>query len=245
MVPKNLSEDQKLNREEMCQNVLGKTEEDPDFLNSVVICDETWLFQYNPETKRQSMPWKTTYSPRPKKGTNVKIQDQDNAHRFLRYSRNYYDSVRTTWSNRESDVLHSAFDKVARKNLKKETGDVEEWDNAPAHNALSVQQFLAKKKVLVLHHAPYSLDLAPCDFFLFPKLEHSLNGTHFQSTKDIQRKMTDLLKGFTQNDFQKCFHAWKECMQHCTEAQRNYFGGDTCNIHKLQYNIFYENSLVI
>jgi hypothetical protein len=34
-------------------------------------------------------------------------------------------------------------------------------DNASAHNALSVRQFLAKKQVLVLHHAPYSLDLAP------------------------------------------------------------------------------------
>jgi hypothetical protein len=66
-VPKNLSEDQKLNREKMCQNVLGKTEEDPDFLNSVVTCDETWLFQYDPETKRQSVQWKTTHSPRPKK----------------------------------------------------------------------------------------------------------------------------------------------------------------------------------
>jgi predicted transcriptional regulator len=44
MVPKNLSEDQKLNREEMCQNVLGKSEEDPDFLNSVVTCDEIGSF---------------------------------------------------------------------------------------------------------------------------------------------------------------------------------------------------------
>jgi hypothetical protein len=51
----------------MCQNVLEKTEEDPDFLNSVITCDETWLFQYDPETKRQSMQWKTTLTPRPKK----------------------------------------------------------------------------------------------------------------------------------------------------------------------------------
>jgi hypothetical protein len=83
-----------------------------------------------------------------------------------------------------------------------------------------------QKKVPVLHHAPYSPDLAPCDFFLFPKLKHSLKGTHFQSTEDIQRKTTDLLKGFTQNYFQRCFHAWKERMQHCIEAQRNYFEGD-------------------
>jgi predicted transcriptional regulator len=72
MVPKNLSKDQKLNREETCQNVLVKTEEDPDFLNSVATCDETWLFQYNPETKRQSMQWKITHSPRPKKARKSK-----------------------------------------------------------------------------------------------------------------------------------------------------------------------------
>jgi hypothetical protein len=86
--------------------------------------------------------------------------------------------------------------------------------------------FWQKKQVPVLHHAPYSPDLAPCDLFLFPKLKHSLNGTHFQSTEDIQRKTTDLLKGFTQNDFQKCFHTWKERMQHCIEAQGNYFEGN-------------------
>jgi hypothetical protein len=41
-------------------------------------------------------------------------------------------------------------------------------DNAPAHNALSVKTFLAKHKIPVLEHPPYSPDLAPCDFFLFP-----------------------------------------------------------------------------
>jgi hypothetical protein len=105
MVPKNLSIDQKLNREEMCQNVFEKIEEDPDFLNSVITCDETWLFEYDPETTQQSRQWKITHSPRPKKGMNVKIQDQDNT-RFLRCSRNYYDLVRTTRSNHESNVLH-------------------------------------------------------------------------------------------------------------------------------------------
>jgi hypothetical protein len=55
------------------------------------------------------------------------------------------------------------------------------------------------EKIPVLHHAPYSPDLVSCDFFLFPKLKHSLKGTHSQSTEDIQRKTTNLLKGFTQN----------------------------------------------
>ncbi|GFX98454.1 HTH_48 domain-containing protein [Trichonephila clavipes] len=43
-------------------------------------------------------------------------------------------------------------------------------DNAPAHSALSVKRFLAKHNIPVLEHPPYSPDLAPCDFYLFPKL---------------------------------------------------------------------------
>jgi histone-lysine N-methyltransferase SETMAR len=43
-------------------------------------------------------------------------------------------------------------------------------DNAPAHTSL-VRQFLASTKVTFIPHPPYSLDLAPCDFFLFPKMK--------------------------------------------------------------------------
>jgi len=43
-------------------------------------------------------------------------------------------------------------------------------DNNPAHNALSVKQFLANKNITVLEHPPYSPDLAPCDFYLIPKI---------------------------------------------------------------------------
>jgi len=33
----------------------------------IITCDETWIFTYDPETKQQSMQWKSTSSPRPKK----------------------------------------------------------------------------------------------------------------------------------------------------------------------------------
>ena len=35
------------------------------FLN-VIMCDETWIYQYDPETKRQSMHWRSLQSPRKK-----------------------------------------------------------------------------------------------------------------------------------------------------------------------------------
>jgi hypothetical protein len=44
-------------------------------------------------------------------------------------------------------------------------------DNTPAHQAASVCQFLTQKKVTTIYHPPYSPDLSPPDYFLFPKLK--------------------------------------------------------------------------
>jgi len=44
-------------------------------------------------------------------------------------------------------------------------------DNAPAHDTLRVREFLAKNFITKMHHSPYSPDLAPYDFWLFPKLK--------------------------------------------------------------------------
>ena len=53
--------------------------------------------------------------------------------------------------------------------------------NVPAHTSAIVTAFLKKEKVTVLPHPPYSSDLAPCDFFLFPKLKSFLAGRKYQS----------------------------------------------------------------
>ena len=58
-------------------------------------------------------------------------------------------------------------------------------DNAPAHTSATVTAFLKKEKVTVLPHPPYSPGLAPCDFFLFPKLKAFLAGRKYQSRQAL------------------------------------------------------------
>jgi len=58
-------------------------------------------------------------------------------------------------------------------------------DFAPAHNALSVKQFLANKTITVLEHPPYLPDLTPSDFYLFPQIKSVLKGTHFVSVENV------------------------------------------------------------
>ena len=40
-----------------------------------------------------------------------------------------------------------------------------------AHDALRVREFLAKNCITEMDHPPYSPDLVPCNFWLFPKLK--------------------------------------------------------------------------
>jgi histone-lysine N-methyltransferase SETMAR len=51
-----------------------------------------------------------------------------------------------------------------------------------------VQEYLAKKKMAVFPHPPYSPDLSPCDFILFPKMKTKLKGRRFDAVDKIQQK---------------------------------------------------------
>jgi len=60
-------------------------------------------------------------------------------------------------------------------------------DNASAHTSLVVRQFLTyvHKNITVIPQCPYSPDLAPWDFFLFPKMKLRLKGRRFDTTEEI------------------------------------------------------------
>jgi len=99
-------------------------------------------------------------------------------------------------------------------------------NNAPAHAALSVREFLATKRITVLEHPAYSMDLVPSDFFLFPKIKEILKGRHFDDTDDIRNNTTAALKVIPQNQFQNCFEGWTRRWHHCISSQGEYFEGD-------------------
>ena len=63
----------------------------------------------------------------------------------------------------------------------------------PAHASHLVQSFLVKHKITQVTQLPYSPDLAPCNFWLFPKLKSPLKGKRFQTINEIQENMTGQL----------------------------------------------------
>jgi hypothetical protein len=103
-------------------------------------------------------------------------------------------------------------------------------DNAPCHTAVSINEFLAEKCMPVFPQPPYSLDLSPCDFFLFPRLKNHLKRRHFGILDNIQKSVTDELKGIPAEAFQYCYERWKQRLRRCVATQGNYIEGDKLDL---------------
>jgi len=67
MVPRLLTPEQKEIRMNIFADILQNIENDPNFLENIITCYESWFFQYDSESKGQSMHWKSPSSLRQKK----------------------------------------------------------------------------------------------------------------------------------------------------------------------------------
>ena len=132
------------------------------------------------------------------------------------------------------DTVNHAFYKDVLERLQKWVQWVrrdiaDDWvlqhDNAPAHTALSIQEFLAKKNIPVLPQPLYSPDLAPCDFYLFLNWNRSWR-VIISGRWKTQKIVTDERNTLTENDFQYCYDQWEKRWNHCVTSQGSYFEGD-------------------
>ena len=99
-------------------------------------------------------------------------------------------------------------------------------DNAPAHASLLIRSYLAKHQTSVVPHPPYSPDLAPADFFVFPKLKTTLKGRRFQTIEKIQENEIRELRAITESAFQEALQQWKKRWERCIASRGEYFEGD-------------------
>ena len=71
-------------------------------------------------------------------------------------------------------------------------------------------------------HRPYSPDLVPCDFWLFPKLR----GCRYETIEEMKEAVTKVIDSLTQEDFNWAFQKLFERYNKCIEAEGDYFEGD-------------------
>ena len=82
-------------------------------------------------------------------------------------------------------------------------------DIALAHVLLLICSYLAKHQTSVVPHPPYSPNLPPADFFLFPKLKTTFTGRRFQTTEEIKEYALRELLAITERAFQEASQQWK------------------------------------
>ena len=71
-------------------------------------------------------------------------------------------------------------------------------------------------------HPPYSADLAPCDFWLFPKLR----GCRYEKIEEMKEAVTKVIDTLTQEDFHEAFQKLLERYNKWIAAGGDYFEGD-------------------
>ena len=91
-------------------------------------------------------------------------------------------------------------------------------DNAPANTAAATREFPASEGVQLMSHPPYSPDLVPCDFFLFPHVKKPLRGTRYDSPQDAIRACTRAIHSIDKVTWSEVCKSWFWHMARCSEA---------------------------
>ena len=159
----------------------------------------------------QNSQWKHASSPRPKKARQSK-----STHKLLMIP--FFDStgmIYMHWVPTGQTVNKKYYVEVLREFRKRfrrkrpallKSG---QWhfhqDNAPVHNSILVTDYLTKMGIKTVPQSPYSPDLAPCDFWLFPKLKENLRGCRYENIEVMKEAVMKVIDMLTQEDFHGAF----------------------------------------
>jgi hypothetical protein len=199
-----------------------KNEEGSIFLQRVITGDESWIYEHDPETRRQSEEWKHGGSPCSKKArkSHSKIRSCPSVvffflrglvqHEFVPHGR----TVNAAFNVEVLKLLHECVRRV-RRELWTEKNWILHHDSAPLHLVLIVREFFSKNDDY--HGSPFLFtQFSPLRrFFLFPKVETIVRGEHFGDVENIKCGTARLLKNLTSQDMQHYFLQWKKHWAKC------------------------------
>ena len=173
--------------------MVGLINSDPAVIDALVTCNESWIYCYDPETKRQSSQRKQAGSPRPKKGRQSKF-----TRKLLMIP--FFDStgiIYMRWVPTGQTVNKEYYVEVLREFRKRfrrkrpALFKLGQWhfqeDNAPVYNSILFTDCLTKMSIKTVPQLPYSPDCAPSDFWLFPKLKENLEAVVMRQLRRWKR----------------------------------------------------------
>ncbi|CAH1997479.1 unnamed protein product [Acanthoscelides obtectus] len=175
-IPHLLTEEQKAASVNWCQKTLDRFNSgNSKNLYSIVSGDESWIYCYEPENKRQSAPTKVIRSRSVLKKMVATLVSK--AAHIATIPLNEQITVTADWYT--TICLPKVITELRKINPERRI--ILHQDNASSHTAQKTRQYLTEENVELLDHPPYRPDVSPNDLFTFPKIKNRLRGQRFQS----------------------------------------------------------------
>jgi histone-lysine N-methyltransferase SETMAR len=228
-VPRELTEEQKRERVNWCKMMLR------NFKNGgskrvfdIVTTDETWLYFYDPTTKRDSRVWVRKGESAPVKAKKTRSVKKRMFALFFRKGGfvsmrmlKHGATVNGKWYRR---TVGLALGQIRKRRPKTGLrGLCFHQDNASPHKAHLTIEFLARKKICLTGHPAYSPDLAPLDFFYNNRIKNELRGKYFRTEKELLRETEKVIAGISKAEHTWCFQRWFHRMHQCIAVNGQYF----------------------
>lgn len=96
-------------------------------------------------------------------------------------------------------------------------------DNMSCHTSVPTLAYIFDTKLLA--HLPYSPDLAPCDYSLFPFQKQQLQGHRHQNLRDLKTSVSWVLQVVIEDQCQQALCKLPLRWRKCVQAGREYFEG--------------------
>lgn len=189
-------------------------------MSRFVTMDESWVHHHTPESKQQSKQWKRSGSPTPKKAKCVLSANKVMASVFWDSKGvifvDYLPKGETINSGYYCNLLRKLREEIKEKRpgmLRKRI--LFHQDNARVHTSAETMAVIHECGYELLPHPPYSPDLAPSDYHLFPHLKKHLGGSKFSTREEVIAAVThyfdDLPASFFFEGINKLQFRWKKC----------------------------------
>ncbi|CAH1998866.1 unnamed protein product [Acanthoscelides obtectus] len=193
-IPHLLTEEQKAARVNWCQKTRDRLNSGNSKNVYIVSGDESWIYCYESENKRQKANKVIRSRSVSKKMVATFVSKAGHIATIP------LDEQRTVTADWYTTICLPKVITELRK-INPERRIIVHQDNASSHTAQKIRQYLTEENVELLDHPPYSPDLSPNDFFTFPKIKNRLRA----------------------NEWNMCFENWFERMQMCINLRGEYF----------------------
>ncbi len=239
-VPRILTDKQKAFRVKLSQQNLDRFDaEGISFLQRIVTGDESSLHTFDPHTKVHTQ-WIHPGDHRLRKALHARTRQSTMITTFFDCSgmihMEFTQRGATIRSEDYCEVLAHLREKLRRKRphlwVMKDgyRTFLLHHDNATPHTGILTLAAIGENHMEMVPHPPYSPDLAPNDYFLYPEIKKQMHGQVFRNIAEVQAAATRIIRAIPQEKFEEALKDLPIQWAKCVRAQGDYFEGDGIQI---------------